>query len=446
MKTAVIVASLVIVGSARADEPFVSDEPTAADVASAPLPGTEGGRTDTPEGDSLARDLAQGALVAPKVAVQVAFAPIRLGVWAYDRYRIGDRFVQLFFDDTETYGLYPTFILDSSYGVTAGGRFVHRNVFGEREHLALRAGAGGEFRARADAQLRTGQRFGRLQAELETEFERRPGDAYYGIGNSTEDIPNHHRQELLHATLAADVRVVSALHLRAAGAITDLEYGNSADAVPIDTVYDPSALTGWMGVRNVYGELELRWDGRRGAGFLDEHGVFEAGWLLAAYGGRVHQLEGGASYFRYGLDIQRFFGLGRGTRALATRLHMEGVTGEIEDVAFTQLPQLGGRSMLRGYARDRFRDRTAAMASIEYEWDIGRLLMASLFFDVGRVFPSWLEPDASNIRAGYGMSLQLHSHHRFRSALSVASSVDGGLFIDLTFDPVFDIQPRVEQR
>ncbi len=63
------------------------------------------------------------------------------------------------------------FILDSSYGVTVGGLFVHRNVFGELEHFALRAGT-------ADAQLR--HRHGEM--ELRWDVARTPSIAPRVIG------------------------------------------------------------------------------------------------------------------------------------------------------------------------------------------------------------------------------------------------------------------------
>ena len=72
--------------------------------------------------------------------------------------------------------------------------------------------------------------------------------------------------------------------------------------------------------------------------------------------------------------------------------------GEIGEVAFTQLPQLGGIPSLRGYARERFRDRIAVTGSIEYEWDLGRHTYASLFVDAGRVMPRWNEPPTSSER------------------------------------------------
>jgi hypothetical protein len=428
--------------------PRKPDEPTAADVANAPVPGSESGRADNArEGDSLLRNIGQGALTVPRAALEVTMAPVRASIWALDRYRVVDRWKQLFFDDSYTYGLYPTAVLDSSYGLTVGARFVHRNVFGHREHFSLRGSTGGEFRAQAVGGFRTGQLFGeRAHIELRTELERRPQDAYYGIGNGTDDTAAYHRQELLRARTIFDLLTVDSLHLRAAGAITDLEYGRSEDGEPIDMMFDPSTLPGWSGVRNVYGELEVRWDRRGFAWNVDRYSVFDRGFLLAAYMGRVHQLEAGADHWRYGGEAQKFFALGRGPRVFSTRLHVEGVTGNIDDVAFTELPQLGGKMLLRGYPRDRFRDRFAALTSFEYSWDLGKFPRASVFADVGRVFPDVREIEQRDLRIGYGFTLQLFGDPDFIASLSIASSVDGGLFIDLAFDPVFDIEPRVEQR
>jgi hypothetical protein len=447
MMRPLIIASLLVVAPAAADDAVPRDEPTAADVETAPLPGTESGRTDPAEHDSLLRNIGQGTLFVPRVAVQVTMAPVRASVWAFDRYKLVERWKQVFFNDAETYGMYPTAVLDSSYGFTVGARFVHRDLFGHREHLALRASTGGEFRAQADGGFRTGRLLGeRAQLAVHGEFERRPHDAFYGIGNATEDMASYHRQELVRATTTLDLVAVDSLHVVGAGAITDLAYARSSDGPAIDMMYDASVLTGWSGLRNVYGELELRWDRRGYSSDFSQHHTFDTGFLLAAFTGRVHQLEAGADHWRFGGEAQQFFGIGAGPRAISTRLHVEGVSGAIEDVAFTELPQLGGKSLLRGYPRDRFRDRLAIVTSLEYTWDLGKYPMASVFVDVGRVFPGARDLEPTNVRMGYGISLQLHSDRNFLGSVSLASSVDGGVFVDLMFDPAFDIEPRVEQR
>ena len=438
---------VLVVLAALAAPAAADDERTAAEVAAMPPPGQESGRLDAGDQDSVVRDVAQGVLVIPRAAVEVAFAPVRAGVWFYDRYRLGDRFKQIFFDDTETYGLYPTLHYDTSDGLTFGGRFLHRDMFGAHERLSLRAATGGRYRALYQGTVRTGERLGqRATLELRTELERRPHEPFYGIGNSDGTPEVRHRQQHARAAGTLDVRLLRDLHIGIAGAITDLSYANSDDGPAMDNTYDPMTLTGWSGVRNLYGELELRWDSRRAAHRLEDPAVPSTGWLFAGYAGRVHQVEAGRDHWRLGADLQRFFRLGAGPRVLVLRLYGEAVTGTLDDVAFTELPQLGGNTLLRGYPRDRFRDRIATLGSIAYRWDLSGALAASLFVDTGRVYSSRSSIELEHLRTGYGIALQAHRKGSFIAEASLSSSIDGGVFVELAFDPVFASTPRVERR
>jgi len=135
-----------------------------------------------------------------------------------------------------------------------------------------------------------------------------------------------------------------------------------------------------------------------------------------------------------------------GGRSLATRLHFETVSGSLDDVAFTQLPQLGGKMLLRGYPADRFRDRVAIAGSTEYFWDVSSFLLASLFVDAGRVYSGLDELTFDDMRLGYGASLQLVDHRSFLAGVSVASSIDGGVFVNVVLDPIYEPEPRVRQK
>jgi hypothetical protein len=418
-----------------------TDEVTALDVARAPLPGQESGRTDEGEKDSTLRNIGQGVLFVPRMVLETTFAPVRGGLWAYDRYSLGARMQRAAFDKTNTYGIYPTLVINSDYGATVGGRFVHRNVFGAREKFSLRGGLGGEFNEIVSGKFTTGDRLGKTASlELFGEYERRPRDPFYGIGNVSGAVETRHRQQLKRVTTTVDILSAANFHTRIAGALTDLDYGVADEGPAIDVMYDPSMLTGWSGTRNVYGELELRYDSRRVSSTLESKGI-----LLDAFAGRVHQLEAGNDYWRYGGEAIHFLPLGVG-RTLATRLHLESVTGGLDDVAFTQLPQLGGKALLRGYAADRFRDRTAAVASAEYMWDLSSFLLASVFVDAGRVYSDISAVNAEDLRVGYGASLQLVDKRSFLAGISAASSIDGGLFLNLVLDPVYEPEPRVKQK
>lgn len=436
MKQLVLVVS-ICAGAPRALAEPADDEPTAAEVATAPLPGQESGRIDRGEHDSTLRAIGRGILAVPKVVFETVFVPVRGPLWAYDRYKRDGSLERLSAEDTSTHGVTPTLSIDSFFGVTLGGRFVRRNALGSHEQLAMRLAFLGEVDEAMGVDFHSGNLLGRTTSlELNGDFAREPDQPYFGIGNNTDAIETRYRQQVVSATASVDVVAMPALHARVAGAFTDLSYGVADEGPAIETVYGPSMLTGFSGTRNLYGQVELAYDTRRITNALVQHGV-----LLEAFGGRVVQLEAGASYWRYGAEALYFIPLGLG-RALATRVHLESVTGSVMDAAFSQLPELGGRRLLRGYAPGRFRDRVALVGSAEYFWDIGKFFLASLFVDTGRVYSSMGDLTLDDLRLGYGAALQLLIARQFIAGVSIASSIDGGVFVNVTFDPAFGSEGR----
>lgn len=427
----------------------VEHVPAAADVAGAPLPGHESGRIDGGDGgDSVARSFARGVLLFPRAAFALAMAPIRGGVWVNAEYHVYDRVHAVFFDATDTYGLYPTLRLQTGFGFTVGARFVHRDVLGHREHLALFAGTGGRFRTIASVGLDTGQLLGdRFRIETDGEFDRRPHEGYWGTGNADAAPVARYRQELARVAVTGDVRVVADLHARISGAATDLGFDRSETGVPIDEMYPPDDLVGFAGVRHVYGELELRWDDRGAVSRWEPVAIPAAGSVLGIWAGRVHRTDGaGADYTRYGVDAQTFLRLSPGPRTLILRGHAEAVDAARSDVPFAELPALGGTRDLRGYPTERFRDRVAAVVSAEYQFDLIRTLAASVFTDAGRVYPDVSSIDLTALRLGYGGALQWYGEHSLWIRATVASSIDGGLELMLSFSPVTELDGRVERR
>lgn len=439
-------AGLVVATAARGeDTPPPSDEKTAAEVAGAPVPGQESGRLDPGEQDSTLRLIGRGALFVPRVAVDVALAPVRVGVYSVERYHLIDRIYSVFFNDAGTIGLYPTARLESGYGLNVGARFVHRDLLGHDEHLTLHAATGGRFRQIFRLAFRSGELLGdRLALELEPGFERRPKDAFYGFGNEP-GIETRYRKQRARIALATDARIVGKLHVRASGALADFEVEPSTEGTSIEEVYDPEMLAGYGSSREAYGELELRWDSRRRTSTWETRAIPTTGWLAAAFAGRMAVAER-QDFWRYGVDLQHFLRITGGPRVIGARVHAEGVTGPRDDVPFFELPALGGPSQLRGYPLERFRDRVAAAGSIEYAWDLSPFFAASTFVDAGRTFSTLRDVGVSDLRVGYGIALQGHTSNSFLARLSVASSIDGGVFVDLALDPVFDLESRVDRR
>lgn len=450
--------------STTASQPApVGGDLTAADVAADPLPGYESGRLDEPEDDSTGRKIGRGALFVPKLVFDAVLTPLRGAVWAEEHYHLLGWYDRIFYNDDKTIGLYPTGSIDTSLGVTAGAHFVDSNLFGEHEALNLQAEIGTHNRQVYSISLASGKRLGdRLALALDLGYERRPHDGFYGIGNGDRNdvVPampidprvdataaeSYYSQHRARATVTGDVRLWRALHLRPGAALADVTFGEPNYDEPIAMVYDPRGLVGFDGIRYSYTELELRWDDRRGVTVMEPPSVHSAGSLAGVYAGLEHRLDNGPDFWRYGADLEHFIRLTEGPRVLALHLHGEGVTGSRDDVPFTELPRLGGPLYLRGYALDQFRDRVAAFGSVAYQWDLSQWFSAEIFTDVGRVYPALGDLSLDHLRVGYGVGLEGHSIESFAFEASLGSSIDGGLFLNLAFNPVYDIDQRVRRR
>jgi hypothetical protein len=446
--------------------PMPGRDLTAADVAADPLPGAESGRLDPPDDDSTWRQIARGALYVPRLVVDAVLFPFRATLWVNEHYRVTDWYDRIFYNDAHTIGLYPTAAIDTTLGVTVGARFVDMDLFGEREQLALQATFGSWYRQIYSVSLGSGRRLGeRFSLGLDAAYERRPHDAFYGIGNGDlrHDVPvppapvidplvnptaieTFYRQRRARVTLLADLRAWRQLHVRVAGAVSAVDFGRPDQGTPITAVYEPSGLVGLDGFQEGYGELELRWDSRRNATTWEPASVHSVGTLASVFAGHTHRLDDAPGYSRYGVDFVQFVRIAEGPRLLIIHCHGEGVTGRLDQVPFTELPALGGPVYLRGYALDQFRDRIAAFVSLAYEWDLSQWFSARLFTDLGRVTRSVDDVSLRHLRVGYGLAVEAHSTDSFVFEASIASSIDGGVFLNLSFNPVYDIQDRVRRR
>jgi hypothetical protein len=448
------------------NQPQDNREPSAEDLAGAPIPGNESGRIDPNDSsDSRLRRALRGVLFVPKLGVDLALSPIRLAVWAYDRHHLDALYYRVFFNDARTIGLVPTLAFDSGFGVMAGARFVDRDLLGQREQVSIEVARGGRYHGVIKTALRSGERLGdRLAIEIDGQYELRPQDPFHGIGNHSDSaspaspatpvdpaidptaVETRYRERLARVAAVIDLRVVDGFHLRSSSELTERRFSPGDTGVAIDTVYDPMTLVGYDGVRYVYSEFELRYDRRRNANAYEPQPFYSLGSLAAVFGGRIHRPDRARDYWRYGVDLQHFIRLAEGPRVLALRFHGEAVSGTLAEVPFSELPKLGGLDDLRGYPVDRFRDRVAAFGSIDYAWDLSAWLSARVFVDAGRVFGSLSDVGIDNVRVGYGIALEGHTSHSFGVLGALSTSIDGGLLLNLSFNPMFRLDERVRRR
>ncbi len=445
---------------------------TAADVADAPRPDRAGGvvRDEAPGPGRAMLWIPRVALAVPRLALEVVDAPVRGGLWVYETYQVKERFADIFFNDERTVGLYPLAFWETGLGLNAGARFVHRDLFGEHEKLRLRASFGGRYRQIYALVLESGQRFGdRFGLELEAGYEVRPNDRFFGIGNLDEVPPgdvtapadprelavaSHFQEDLGKVAVIAVPRITDTLSARLTGAYLYSAFkgegGDFASDESIDTLYQVDDLVGFdQGVSSLYLEAELRLDTRHAATRYEPLPSPGGGWVVGPFVGAAAGLADDPSrYLRYGLDLQHYIRIAAGPRVIALRAYLEGVVGDRDRVPFSQLPRLGGSLLLRGYEANRFRDRALALVTAEYQFDLSANLSGVLFADAGRVSPTLpdVADDLGSYRLGYGAAIQAHTGRSFMARASIASSIDGGLFLSLAFDTIYDPKARIERK
>lgn len=452
-------------------EPPRRPEPT--DLAPAPLPPPvePAAKPDQVSGiavedvptTSRAKWIPRALLFVPKTVFWAAVQPVRGAAYVYERYDLKNRFLDATFTDDRRFGIYPVGGYESSYGFTVGARVLYKDIFGAGERLRLRGDYGGEFRYAVGASATTGKRFGPVRFDLETMYERRPREHFYGLGNGPEmamppempidarisdiAVPTRFQQDVLKNTASMKVSFTDDLYTRVSGAWMKREFAGTDDK-DITLSYDTSTLVGFeSGVNNVYVENELVYDGRRPTTPYATQTLDATGWLLRGHAGIARGLDNDPTrYFAYGGEIQRYFDLSDGTRILALRVMVDaigGTDGRTDGrISFVDLPRLGGPEYLRGYPTGRFRDRAVALGTAEYSWGISNNASAYLFYDIGQPLASLTEKPEGELRMGFGTGLQLHTKNTFLARGQLAFSREGDMMFNLVFSPAFGRRER----
>ena len=443
----------------------------AIDWSAAPPPDQASGiaeRASTPTTTHLLW-IPRVVLFIPRWAFWAVAQPFRLIAWAYEHYHLPALFKKSFFNVDETYGIYPVARYDTQFGFEAGVRFVHRNLFGAREKLRLRANFGGPYRQAYGFTLGSGERFGkRFSVSLDGRYQRKPGERFFGIGNGDEvdlampppmlidpttdptAVETRYREDLWRGLLAVDAKIWGPFSARLSAAINRRTFGGDdyGDDFGIQEVYTTTNLTGFgQSADTAVIEGDLIYDSRRTTSIYMSKALDAAGWFIDLYGGGSVGLgDDPTEYHRYGGEIQTFIDLYRGSRILALRVLFEEIGGtgaDYSDVPIPDLPRLGGVEYLRGYSDSRFRDRALTLGTAEYIWDLGNFLAGFAFIDVGRVWPHLKDFELEGFRFGYGGGIQAHSRASFLLRLQIAASRGGDLLFEFTFSPVFGRRERV---
>jgi hypothetical protein len=409
-------------------------------------------------------------LYVPRRALELAFAPIRAGSYAWERFRIPDRFKEVFFNDTGTFGVFPVAFVDTGFGLNAGVRLIHRDMFGRGESMLLRASFGGMYQQYYSAAADTGARLGRVKLRLVGGYEVGPQAPFFGIGNGdlvpresidTSDpdqridpmtdataVSTKFRKDLAFSKLSFIARLTRSISATLSTELRYQSFDEEADEADIADYYRIDRLACLeRGSLDLYPQIRLTYDSREVAHpyisqAISSRGLYLNGWLGYAKGFQ----DDPSNHLRYAMDLQWFVDIFRGDRVLILRVVLDGVTADLDKIPITDLPRLGGALLLRGYDIDRFRDRVATVGSAEYQYNLSQQTTAYLFVDTGRVWRALRDFRLKGFRMGYGGGIILHSASSFLARVQLASSIDGGFFVNFSLDPVYDPRAKEEQK
>jgi hypothetical protein len=174
------------------------------------------------------------------------------------------------------------------------------------------------------------------------------------------------------------------------------------------------------------GELGLSYDSRRPSHPWIRRAAPSTGFLLAATAAYTRGSASRTGAFELGrgtLEAQRLFDLFHGDRVLTIGARAEAITDG--DVPFDRLPSLGGRDLMRAFARTELRGQRLGYGEVQYEWPLGGDSRAFLFVEGGGA--------ESHLHADYGGGLRLLSGASTAARFQIAASETGdvGVFLQL---------------
>ena len=395
-------------------------------------------------------------LFPARLAVDMVARPVKLGLLMYERYELKRLFYRVFYNDDRTIGFYPIARLESGFGAYVGARFIHKSAFGAGEHIRGEIGRGQRYGEVYAVEIDSGNRIaGGTKLFFRAAYRQNPSDLFFGIGNGerTENLPEGERlaprSDTAIRTRFTHIYAVGAVEARhrfdrywTGGVVHRWRWARFGDASilnddpALDRVYDPSTLVGYQtGLANMYIGYRLALDSRRWAPHVSLATPTRGGLIQGEVGYTAGIATDPSNYVRMRVDLQWFVHLFGGDRVLRLRAFVDRVWGSSDAIPFVDFPTIGGPYYLRGYPRARFRDRLALLANVEYIYPIDTRASGFLFIDPGGVWQSLADLNVGQTRLGYGGGVEIHGKRSFLFRLQLASSLEGGIQVQLNFDP-----------
>ncbi len=381
-------------------------------------------------------DIAFHILSLPEYAVEFAVQPAAMFLRVVERYRIDHRISDFFQNDAGTISVAPKINLKISSGLGAGATLSLKKRSGSQQRLDI--GALARFNLDSVFTIRHRHRIASLEGrllDLRVEYERNQDSSYYGLGDSVGRERHVLSDKSLDSYVALDLVGRGVLSFRGVAEVglrqTELGPGihdtrPSVEATPMNGIVPPPGFEQKL----VYPRIVLR--AHRGT--RDLIGRPSVGWLWEGEvqytqdvnGERRRALSGrlGATLILPILPYRRVFVLHAG-------IARSSPLGESYQVPLHALVTPGRDKYMRGFARERFRDRATWWGSAEYRFPVwqyrgsGLGMTPTLFYGLSRVAGSIGELSKQRPRQSYGVGLRLAHDDAFIANIHLTNSVEG---------------------
>lgn len=423
MKPARLLAPLV--AAAVAVAALAADAALAAPVT-APDGAARGYETPPHHPPTPAGLVLRGARKGAGLVLRALVWPLRATARVESRYQLRRRGHALFWNDADTIGVFPS----ASYATSGGPRIGARAVVLDPRGggwLTLAADTGSIVKR--SLQLRAGAPLGGIAIAARLRYDDHEGLMYHGIGNDAGNVEARFAQQRMLGVLQAGVER-GPLRVGLAGIYDERTFGGAPPrgGVPdLTMAYDAGAIPGFVGgSRNLELTAGAELDRR------DRRGATSRGGVARVFGGAGALT--GDPYAHYGVELAYHVTPFWPDRVIGARVALEGVEPlDGGEVAFTDLPRLGGGRRLRGYASGRFRDRLATVGTLEYRYPVHARVSGELFVEAGKVAPTYdaLAGDGlgDHWHTSVGGGLLYHTPSRIGLRLDIAYGDGLQLFI-----------------
>jgi outer membrane protein assembly factor BamA len=318
----------------------------------------------------------------------------------------------------------------SGNGASAGAGYRRVDLWGER--LSYRVTARGTLRKSYmfDVEL-SSPRLSTERTELTfyAKYENSPMMDYYGPGpNSSKSNRTSYRLEDLGVDFGGRYRVWNRLFAGASlgGYFSNVGRGKRSGIPSTEQVFTPEQAPGL----NVQPNL-LRVSALLQYDYRDlPAGPREGGSYYGKYQRYVDPSLNQQNFSQLDLVADQYIPYFHKTRVVALRLAVVATWAPAGNIVpFYLRPVLGGNQFLRGFARYRFQDENAILASVEHRWHIFSGGHAALFYDAGKVVPKATQLNLGGIEHSGGIGLRFTLHNAVIMRIDNAVSREGYRFI-----------------